>query len=62
MTRTTTTAAADGRPVATVTARLDGRSVLTAVRAFYLDIAEWVRVVKSQVRTTGGRVAPGHAP
>ena len=25
----------------TVTARLDGRSVLTAVRAFYLDIAEW---------------------
>ncbi len=40
MTRTTTTAA-DGRGVHTVTARLDGRSVLTAVRAFYLDIAEW---------------------
>src|SRR5256886_12118237 len=32
---------ADGRAVQTVTARLDGRSVLTAVRAFYLDIAEW---------------------
>ena len=41
MTRTKTTAAADGRAVQTVTARLDGRSVLTTVRAFYLDIAEW---------------------
>ena len=41
MTRTMTTAAADGRAVQTVTARLNGRSVLTAVRAFYLDIAEW---------------------
>jgi integrase len=41
MTRTKTTASADGRAVRTVTARLDGRSVLTAVRAFYLDIAEW---------------------
>jgi hypothetical protein len=41
MTRTKTTATADGRAVPTVTARLDGRSVLTAVRAFYLDIAEW---------------------
>ena len=41
MTRTMTTAGADGRAVQTVTARLNGRSVLTAVRAFYLDIAEW---------------------
>ena len=41
MTRTKTTAASDGQSVQTVTARLDGRSVLTAVRAFYLDIAEW---------------------
>jgi hypothetical protein len=41
MTRTKTTTAADGQAVQTVTARLDGRSVLTAVRAFYLDIAEW---------------------
>ena len=41
MTRTRTTATADGEAVPTVTARLDGRSVLTAVRAFYLDIAEW---------------------
>jgi integrase len=40
MTRTKTTAGSDGR-MQTVTARLDGRSVLTAVRAFYLDIAEW---------------------
>jgi len=36
----TTTAAADGGARA-VTARLNGRSALTAVRAFYLDIAEW---------------------
>ena len=35
------TAAADDRGVPAVTARLNGRSVLTAVRAFYLDIAEW---------------------
>jgi hypothetical protein len=41
MTRTKTTAGRDGQKVQTVTARLDGRSVLTAVRAFYLDIAEW---------------------
>jgi integrase len=41
MTRTKTTAGSDGQEVQTVTARLDGRSVLTAVRAFYLDIAEW---------------------
>ena len=41
MTRTRTTATTDGQAVSTVTARLDGRSVLTAVRAFYLDIAEW---------------------
>ena len=34
-------AAADDRGVQAVTARLNGRSVLTAVRAFYLDIAEW---------------------
>jgi integrase len=30
-----------GEVVTTTSARLDGRSVLTAVRAFYLDIAEW---------------------
>jgi integrase len=41
MTRTRTAAGSDGRGLQTVTARLDGRSVLTAVRAFYLDIAEW---------------------
>ena len=41
MTRTKTTATADGQSQQIVTARLDGRSVLTAVRAFYLDIAEW---------------------
>jgi hypothetical protein len=37
-TRTTTTAAGTN---ATVSARLDGLSVLSAVRSFYLDIAEW---------------------
>jgi len=41
MTRTTTTLTSDGQRAQTVTARLDGRSALTAVRAFYLDIAEW---------------------
>jgi integrase len=41
MTRATTTAASDGQAVQMMTARLNGRSVLTAVRAFYLDIAEW---------------------
>jgi hypothetical protein len=41
MTRTRTTSTGDGQAVTTVSARLDGRSVLTAVRAFYLDIAEW---------------------
>jgi hypothetical protein len=41
MTRTTTTLTSDGQRTQTVTTRLDGRSVLTAVRAFYLDIAEW---------------------
>jgi len=42
MTKTRTTAAPDGgEPTQVVSARLDGRSVMTAVRAFYLDIAEW---------------------
>jgi hypothetical protein len=41
MTRARTTRTRDGQPVTTTSARLDGRSVLTAVRAFYLDIAEW---------------------
>ena len=38
---TRTAAASDGRGAQIVTARLNGRSVMTAVRAFYLDIAEW---------------------
>ena len=41
MTRTRTRTGPAGEPVTTMSARLDGRSVLTAVRAFYLDIAEW---------------------
>jgi Phage integrase family len=41
MTRTVTTKTHDGRTVETIQARLDGRSVLTAVRSFYLDLAEW---------------------
>ena len=42
MTKTRTTGGGDGGPpTEVVSARLDGRSVMTAVRAFYLDIAEW---------------------
>jgi len=41
MTRTRTTATADGGQTTRVSARLDGRSVMSAVRAFYLDIGEW---------------------
>ena len=41
MTKTKTARAADGTAVTAVSARLDGRSVLTAVRSMYLDIAEW---------------------
>jgi len=41
MTRTRTTATPDGVQQTRVSTRLDGRSVMTAVRSFYLDIAEW---------------------
>jgi hypothetical protein len=41
MTRTRTTSTPDGGRVTLVSARMDGRSVLTAVRSFYLDLAEW---------------------
>ena len=41
MTRATTRPSPGGEPVTAVAPRRDGRSVLTAVRAFYLDIAEW---------------------
>src|SRR5207247_6722072 len=41
MTRTTTTLTPQGQPVQAAQPRLNGRSILTAVRAFYLDIAEW---------------------
>jgi hypothetical protein len=41
MTRTVTRPGPDGKPVTTTAPRRDGRNVLTAVRAFYLDIAEW---------------------
>lgn len=41
MTRTRTTTAPDGRPVIQTLPRHDGRSVLSAVRSFYLDLAEW---------------------
>lgn len=41
MFRTRTTTTPDRGQVTTTAPRLDGRSVLTAVRAFYLDIAEW---------------------
>jgi site-specific recombinase XerD len=41
MTRTRTTTGPGSEQVTLTSTRLDGRSVLTAVRAFYLDIAEW---------------------
>jgi hypothetical protein len=41
MTKTITRPGPDGTPVTTTAPRRDARSVLTAVRAFYLDIAEW---------------------
>jgi len=41
MTKARTTPTPDGGQVTRVSTRLDGRSVLTAVRSFYLDIAEW---------------------
>jgi hypothetical protein len=41
MTRTRATTSPAGERVRLTGARLDGRSVLSAVRAFYLDIAEW---------------------
>lgn len=41
MTRTRTATGPAGEAVTQVSVRLDGRSVLSAVRAFYLDIAEW---------------------
>ena len=41
MTRTKTTTTTEGGQHTEVLPRRDGRSVLTAVRAFYLDLAEW---------------------
>jgi hypothetical protein len=41
MTKAKTTRAGGQEPVTTVSARLDGRNVLTAVRSMCLDIAEW---------------------
>src|SRR5258705_3314188 len=41
MFRTRTTTTPDRKQVTMTAPRLDGRSVLTGVRAFYLDIAEW---------------------
>jgi hypothetical protein len=41
MTRTKTTVGAHGEALTETVARLDGRSVLSAVRCLYLDLAEW---------------------
>ena len=41
MTRTKTTVGTHGETLTETVARLDGRSVLSAVRCFYLDVAEW---------------------
>lgn len=41
MTRTRTSASPSGEEIQLTLARLDGRATLSAVRAFYLDLAEW---------------------
>ncbi|QCO98585.1 site-specific integrase [Arthrobacter sp. 24S4-2] len=41
MTRARTSTSASGEQIQRTSARLDGRSVFSAVRAFYLDLAEW---------------------
>lgn len=41
MTRSRTSTAPNGEQIQRTSARLDGRSVFSAVRAFYLDLAEW---------------------
>jgi hypothetical protein len=41
MTKTRTATTTDGGQEMRVSTRLDGRRVMTAVRSFYLDIAEW---------------------
>ena len=58
MTRTITKTTPDGQTVTTTSARLDGRAVLTAVRAFYLDIAEWADDDPARWGAVGGAL-PG---
>jgi hypothetical protein len=41
MTRSRTSTSPSGEQIQRTSTRLDGRSVLSAVRAFYLDLAEW---------------------
>lgn len=41
MTRARTSTSPNGEQIHRTSARLDGRSVFSAVRAFYLDLAEW---------------------
>ncbi len=41
MTRARISTSANGEQIIRTSARLDGRSVFSAVRAFYLDLAEW---------------------
>lgn len=41
MTRARTSTSPSGEQIRRTSARLDGRSVFSAVRAFYLDLAEW---------------------
>lgn len=41
VTRSRTSTSANGEQIQRTSARLDGRSVFSAVRAFYLDLAEW---------------------
>src|SRR5258708_24610476 len=60
MFRTRTTTTPDREQVTMTAPRLDGRSVLTAVRAFYLDIAEWAD--DDPARWAPGRCAARSAP
>jgi len=74
MTRTTTALTPQGQPVQAAQPRLNGRSILTTVRAFYLDLAEWAEddpsrwgpwVVRCPVTATDAshkRTGPGASP
>jgi hypothetical protein len=68
MTRTRATTGPAGEQVRLTSPRLDGRSVLSAVRAFYLDLAEWAdddparsAQARSGIRELDGLLPSHHA-